>query len=437
MAVESKGQGRNVVVIGTQWGDEGKGKVVDWLTEQVSGVVRFQGGHNAGHTLVVNGKKTILRLIPSGILHPGVLCYIGNGVVLSPTALLAEIDELQANQIDVESRLKISLACPLILSYHVALDQAREAAKGDAKIGTTGRGIGPAYEDKVARRAIRLLDLTNPQTLKTKLIEALSLHNFVLEHHLKAQPVSVDQVFNELMAMAPRLLKMTADVPQLLYEAGQRNENLLFEGAQGSLLDIDHGTYPFVTSSNCVAGAAGAGAGVGPSKLHYVLGITKAYATRVGGGPFPTEQTNEVGQTLAKRGNEFGSVTGRPRRCGWFDAAALRRSMQINGVTGLCITKLDVLDGFSEIKLCIGYDTPSGGLDVLPFGSDAVAQCTPVYETMPGWSGTTEGVRQWKDLPEAAQRYLNRLSEVVGAPIAMVSTGADRDDTILLDHPFQ
>jgi len=437
MAVESKGQGRNVVVIGTQWGDEGKGKVVDWLTEQVSGVVRFQGGHNAGHTLVVNGKKTILRLIPSGILHPGVLCYIGNGVVLSPTALLAEIDELQANQIDVESRLKISLACPLILSYHVALDQAREAAKGDAKIGTTGRGIGPAYEDKVARRAIRLLDLTNPQTLRTKLIEALSLHNFVLEHHLKAQPVSVDQVFNELMAMAPRLLKMTADVPQLLYEAGQRNENLLFEGAQGSLLDIDHGTYPFVTSSNCVAGAAGAGAGVGPSKLHYVLGITKAYATRVGGGPFPTEQTNEVGQTLAKRGNEFGSVTGRPRRCGWFDAAALRRSMQINGVTGLCITKLDVLDGFSEIKLCIGYDTPSGRLDVLPFGSDAVAQCTPVYETMPGWSGTTEGVRQWKDLPEAAQRYLNRLSEVVGAPIAMVSTGADRDDTILLDHPFQ
>lgn len=437
MAVESKGQGRNVVVIGTQWGDEGKGKVVDWLTEQVSGVVRFQGGHNAGHTLVVNGKKTILRLIPSGILHPGVLCYIGNGVVLSPTALLAEIDELQANQIDVESRLKISLACPLILSYHVALDQAREAAKGDAKIGTTGRGIGPAYEDKVARRAIRLLDLTNPQTLKTKLIEALSLHNFVLEHHLKAQPVSVDQVFNELMAMAPRLLKMTADVPQLLYEAGQRNENLLFEGAQGSLLDIDHGTYPFVTSSNCVAGAAGAGAGVGPSKLHYVLGITKAYATRVGGGPFPTEQTNEVGQTLAKRGNEFGSVTGRPRRCGWFDVAALRRSMQINGVTGLCITKLDVLDGFPEIKLCIGYDTPSGRLDVLPFGSDAVAQCTPVYETMPGWSGTTEGVRQWKDLPEAAQRYLNRLSEVVGAPIAMVSTGADRDDTILLDHPFQ
>jgi adenylosuccinate synthase len=438
MVVDNKAQkGRNVVVIGTQWGDEGKGKVVDWLTEQVSGVVRFQGGHNAGHTLVVNGKKTILRLIPSGILHPQVICYVGNGVVLSPAALLTEIDELQANGIDVESRLKISLACPLILPYHVALDQAREAAKGDAKIGTTGRGIGPAYEDKVARRAIRLLDLTQPETLRSKLAETMSLHNFVLEHHLKAKPVDVDQVFNELMAMAPRLLKMGADVPQLLYEAGCRNENLLFEGAQGSLLDIDHGTYPFVTSSNCVAGAAGAGAGVGPSKLHYVLGITKAYATRVGSGPFPTEQINEVGQMLAKRGNEFGSVTGRPRRCGWFDAAALRRSMQINGVTGLCITKLDVLDGFQEIQLCVGYDTPKGRLDVLPFGSDAVAQCTPVYETMPGWKGTTQGVRQWADLPAAAQRYLSRLSEVVGAPIAMVSTGADRDDTILLDHPFQ
>ncbi len=438
MAVGSNGQqGRNVVVIGTQWGDEGKGKIVDWLTEQVSGVVRFQGGHNAGHTLVVDGKKTILRLIPSGILHPGVTCYIGNGVVLSPSALLSEIDELQAGKIDVESRLKISLACPLILPYHVALDQAREAAKGDAKIGTTGRGIGPAYEDKVARRAIRLLDLTNPAALKSKLAEALALHNFVLEHHLKAAPVSIDQVFNDLMAMAPRLLKMSADVPQLLYEVGQRGENLLFEGAQGSLLDIDHGTYPYVTSSNCVAGAAGAGAGVGPSKLHYVLGITKAYATRVGSGPFPTEQVNEVGQGLAKRGNEFGSVTGRPRRCGWFDAAALRRSMQINGVSGLCITKLDVMDGMPEVKLCVGYDTPSGRLDVLPFGADAVAQCTPIYETMPGWSGSTQGARNWNDLPTEAQMYLNRLAEVVGAPIAMVSTGADRDDTILLDHPFQ
>ncbi len=438
MAVESQGRfGRNVVVIGTQWGDEGKGKVVDWLTEQVKGVVRFQGGHNAGHTLVVNGKKTILRLIPSGILHPGVTCYIGNGVVLSPSALLTEIDELQANQIDVESRLKVSLACPLILPYHVAIDQARELAKGDAKIGTTGRGIGPAYEDKVARRAIRLLDLMNPQALKAKLTEVLALHNFILVEHLKAKAVSVDQVYDELMAMAPRLLKMGADVPQLLYEAGERGENLLFEGAQGSLLDIDHGTYPFVTSSNCVAGAAGAGAGVGPSRLHYVLGITKAYATRVGSGPFPTEQINEVGQILAKRGNEFGSVTGRPRRCGWFDAAALRRSMQINGVTGLCITKLDVLDGLSEIHLCVGYDTPNGRVNVLPFGADAVAQCTPIYEVMPGWTETTQGVRQWHDLPDAAQRYLNRLSEVVGAPIAMVSTGADRDDTILLDHPFQ
>jgi adenylosuccinate synthase len=437
MAGDSKGrQGRNVVVIGTQWGDEGKGKIVDWLTEQVSGVVRFQGGHNAGHTLVVNGKKTILRLIPSGILHPKVTCYIGNGVVLSPSALLSEIDELQAGGVNVESRLKISLACPLILPYHVALDQAREAAKGDAKIGTTGRGIGPAYEDKVARRAIRLLDLTQPSGLKTKLADVMTLHNFVLEHHLKAPPIPVDQVYQDLMAMAPRLLKMSADVPQLLYEVGQRGENLLFEGAQGSLLDIDHGTYPYVTSSNCVAGAAGAGAGVGPSKLHYVLGITKAYATRVGSGPFPTEQVNEIGQGLAKRGNEFGSVTGRPRRCGWFDAAALRRSMQINGVSGLCITKLDVMDGMSEVRLGVGYDTPGGRFDVLPFGADAVAQCTPIYETMPGWSGSTQGVRQWADLPPQAQRYLNRLSEVVGAPIAMVSTGADRDDTILLDHPF-
>lgn len=430
-------KGKNVVVIGTQWGDEGKGKIVDWLTEQVSGVVRFQGGHNAGHTLVVNGKKTILRLIPSGILHPRVTCYIGNGVVLSPSALLGEIDELQANGINVESRLKISLACPLILPYHVALDQAREAAKGDAKIGTTGRGIGPAYEDKVARRAVRLLDLTNPALLKEKLIETIGLHNFVLEHYLKAKPLSADQVFEELMAMAPRLLKMTADVPQLLYEAGLRGDNLLFEGAQGSLLDIDHGTYPYVTSSNCVSGAAGAGAGVGPSKLHYVLGITKAYATRVGSGPFPTEQVNEIGEGLAKRGNEFGSVTGRPRRCGWFDAAALRRSMQINGVTGLCITKLDVMDGMPEVKLCVGYDSPSGRLDVLPFGSDAVAQCTPVYETMPGWPGTTKGLKAWAELPTAAQNYLNRLSEVVGAPIAMVSTGPDREETILLDHPFQ
>ena len=435
-AMTTARKGRNVVVIGTQWGDEGKGKIVDWLTEQVSGVVRFQGGHNAGHTLVVNGKKTILRLIPSGILHPAVTCYIGNGVVLSPSALLAEIDELQAGGIDVESRLRVSLACPLILPYHVALDQARESAKGDAKIGTTGRGIGPAYEDKVARRAIRLLDLSHPTALRVKLEEAMALHNFVLVNYLGAAALSVDQVFEDIMTMAPRLLRMSADVPHLLHEAGLRGENLLFEGAQGSLLDIDHGTYPFVTSSNCVAGAAGAGAGVGPSSLHYVLGITKAYATRVGGGPFPTELTDAIGATLAKRGNEFGSVTGRPRRCGWFDAAALRRSIQINGMSGLCITKLDVLDGLSEIRMCVAYDTPSGRLDVLPFGADAVAQCMPVYETLPGWSESTLGVSNWDDLPPAARRYLGRLAEIVGAPIAMVSTGADREHTILLDHPF-
>ncbi|MFZ9735017.1 MAG: adenylosuccinate synthase [Burkholderiaceae bacterium] len=428
---------RNVVIVGTQWGDEGKGKIVDWLTEEVAGVVRFQGGHNAGHTLVVNGKKTVLRLIPSGILHPHVTCYIGNGVVLSPQALLSEIDELQASGLSVESRLKISWACPLILPVHVALDQAREAARGEAKIGTTGRGIGPAYEDKVARRAIRLIDLRTPELLRARLEELLRLHNHVLTGFLNAEPVSVEDTFALLMQLAPRLLSMAADVPDLLDREMRAGHKLLFEGAQGSLLDIDHGTYPFVTSSNCVAGAVGPGAGVGPGQIDYVLGLTKAYATRVGSGPFPTEQTNDIGAHLAQRGNEFGSVTGRPRRCGWFDAAALRRSIQINGVSGLCITKLDVLDGLVEIKLCVGYDTPSGRLDVLPFGADQVAECTPVYESWPGWQGSTAGVKHWDALPQEAQKYLLRLSEVTGAPIAMVSTGPERDETILLEHPFR
>ncbi|MBM3376044.1 MAG: adenylosuccinate synthase [Betaproteobacteria bacterium] len=427
---------RNLVIVGTQWGDEGKGKIVDWLTEEVAGVVRFQGGHNAGHTLVVNGKKTVLRLIPSGILHPHVTCYIGNGVVLSPQALLSEIDELQASGLSVEPRLKISWACPLILPVHVALDQAREAARGEAKIGTTGRGIGPAYEDKVARRAIRLIDLRTPELLRTRLEELLRLHNHVLTGFLQAPPVSAEDTFALLMQLAPRLLSMAADVPDLLDREMRAGHKLLFEGAQGSLLDIDHGTYPFVTSSNCVAGAVGPGAGVGPGQIDYVLGLTKAYATRVGSGPFPTEQTNDIGAHLAQRGNEFGSVTGRPRRCGWFDAAALRRSIQINGVSGLCITKLDVLDGLAEIKLCVGYDTPSGRLDVLPFGADQVAACRPVYESWPGWQGSTAGVKHWGALPQEAQKYLRRLSEVTGAPIAMVSTGPERDETILLEHPF-
>lgn len=429
-------RGRRVVIVGTQWGDEGKGKIVDWLTERVSGVVRFQGGHNAGHTLVVNGRKTVLRLIPSGILHPHVTCYVGNGVVLSPQALLSEIDELQSSGLAVEQRLKVSGACPLILPVHVALDQAREAARGAGKIGTTGRGIGPAYEDKVARRAVRLVDLANPERLRARLADIHLLHNHVLTGLLKAEPVDPEATMASLMAMAPRLLAMMSDVPELLHSAMVRGEDLLFEGAQGSLLDIDHGTYPFVTSSNCVAGAVGPGAGVGPTDLDYVLGLTKAYATRVGSGPFPTELNDAIGARLAERGNEFGSVTGRPRRCGWFDAAALRRSTRINGVTGLCITKLDVLDGLDEIRLCVGYNTPQGRVDVLPFGADAVEACTPIYETMPGWKGSTAGVQRWEDLPREAQAYLQRLSEVVGTPISMVSTGPDREETILLDHPF-
>jgi adenylosuccinate synthase len=427
---------RNLVVVGTQWGDEGKGKIVDWLTEEVKGVVRFQGGHNAGHTLVVNGRKTILRLIPSGILHPHVICYIGNGVVLSPQALMTEIDELQANGLQVESRLKISPSCPLILPVHVALDQARESARGDEKIGTTGRGIGPAYEDKVARRAIRLIDLRSPDTLMSKLKPLHDLHNYVLTGFLGASAVSARECFDALMAMAPRLLNMAADVPDLLAREMAAGHRLLFEGAQGSLLDIDHGTYPFVTSSNCIAGAVGPGAGVGPGEIDYVLGLTKAYATRVGSGPFPTELFDDTGKHLAERGNEFGSVTGRPRRCGWFDAAALRRSIQINGVTGLCITKLDVLDGLKEIKLCVGYDSPNGRLDVLPAGADSVAQCTPIYESWPGWQDSTAGIKSWDELPVEAQRYLTRLSEVTGAGISMISTGPERDETILLDHPF-
>lgn len=427
---------RNVVVIGTQWGDEGKGKVVDWLTDHAHGVVRFQGGHNAGHTLVINGKKTILRLIPSGILREHVQVYIGNGVVLSPQALLSEIDELQRGGIQVESRLKISEACPLILDYHVALDKAREAKRGDSKIGTTGRGIGPAYEDKVARRSLRVQDLFTPDKFMTKLVEVLDYHNFVLTQYLKAEPVSAQQVFDNAMALAPRIKAMVADVPSLLDAANRAGKPLLFEGAQGALLDIDHGTYPFVTSSNCLAGAASAGAGVGPQRLQYVLGITKAYATRVGSGPFPTELFDEVGQHLATKGNEFGSVTGRPRRCGWFDAAALKRTIQLNGVSGLCITKLDVLDGLKTIRLCVGYDTPNGRTDILPLGSDAVSACKPIYEDFPGWPGTTYGVRQFDLLPAEAQAYLRRMAEVCGVGMDMISTGPDRDETIVLRHPF-
>jgi len=428
---------KNVVVIGTQWGDEGKGKVVDWLTDHADGVVRFQGGHNAGHTLVINGRKTILRLIPSGILREGVACYIGNGVVLSPSALLQEIDELESAGVAVANRLRISGACPLILPYHVAIDQAREAAKGAGKIGTTGRGIGPAYEDKVARRAIRLQDLFNPQRFAEKLREVLDFHNFVLQHYLKAQPVDFQQTHDDALGSAPRLAPMVADVSSELYRAAAAGKQLLFEGAQGSLLDIDHGTYPFVTSSSCVAGAAAGGSGVGPQMLHYVLGIAKAYSTRVGGGPFPTELEDAVGERLRQNGNEFGSVTGRPRRCGWFDAAVLKRSIQINGVSGLCITKLDVLDGLEKIKLGVGYRAGGKTLDIFPAGADASRDCVPIYEEMPGWSESTLGVKRLDALPANARAYLSRLEQICGVPVDMISTGPDRKETIVIRHPFE
>jgi len=427
---------KNVVVVGTQWGDEGKGKIVDWLTDNADGVVRFQGGHNAGHTLVIKGKKTILRLIPSGILRPSVACYIGNGVVLSPPALLAEIDELSQSGVDTASRLTISGNCPLILDYHVALDQAREAKRGDARIGTTGRGIGPAYEDKVARRAVRAQDLFDAARFGERVREALDLHNFVLVNYLKANAVDAQKVIDETLRLAERLKPMISDVSYRLNAAMTAGDRLLFEGAQGALLDVDHGTYPYVTSSNTVAGAAAAGAGVAPQRLDYVLGITKAYATRVGSGPFPTELLDATGDQLRTKGNEFGSVTGRPRRCGWFDGAALRRSVQLNGTTGLCITKLDVLDGLPTVRLCTGYRFDGRTTDILPFGADEVARCEPVYEDFPGWQQSTFGVRDWNGLPANARRYLERLSEVVGVRLDLVSTGPDREQTIVLRHPF-
>ena len=428
---------RNVVVIGTQWGDEGKGKIVDWLTDEVAAVVRFQGGHNAGHTLVVNGKKTILRLIPSGILHPQVTCYIGNGVVLSPEALLQEIDELAVAGVDAMSRMRISEACPLILPYHVAIDRARELALGIAKLGTTGRGIGPCYEDKVARRAIRLHDLYFAQRFKEKLIEVLDYHNFVLKHYLKAETVSVDSVFESTLKMGERLKPMIADVSADLNRLMAEGKSLLFEGAQAALLDVDHGTYPYVTSSNCLAGQASAGAGVGPQALNYVLGITKAYATRVGSGPFPTELENDVGERLRKRGNEFGSVTGRPRRCGWFDAAALKRAAQINGLSGLCITKLDVLDGLETLRICTGYKIDGRVTDILPYGADSIAHCEPIFEDHAGWSESTYGVKTWEGLPKNAQVYLKRMEQLVGVSIDLVSTGPDREETVVVRHPFR
>jgi len=429
--------GKNVVVIGTQWGDEGKGKIVDWLTESAQGVVRFQGGHNAGHTLVIGGRKTILRLIPSGVLRERVAIYIGNGVVVSPAALTQEIGELEAAGVEVRSRLRISPACPLVLPIHVALDEARELALGVNKVGTTGRGIGPAYEDKIARRALRVQDLLDTDRFSAKLEQLLDLHNFVLEHYYKRPPLPFARVRDETLALAPQIAPMVADVAALIQAARARGDSLLFEGAQGALLDIDHGTYPYVTSSNCIAGAAAPGCGIGPGLLDYVLGIVKAYTTRVGTGPFPTELTDEVGAGLARRGAEFGSVTGRPRRCGWLDIPLLRRSFELNGVSGLCITKLDVLDGMPEIRLCTHYRVDGERVDLIPTGADAVARCEPVYETLPGWTDSTVGARSFDALPVAAREYLKRVEALTGVPIAMVSTGPDRSETILVQHPFE
>ena len=434
---------KNVVVIGTQWGDEGKGKIVDWLTDHAQGVVRFQGGHNAGHTLVVGQgaaqRVYKLNLVPSGIVRSGINCYIGNGVVLDAGHLLSEIAALEADGLEVKSRLKVSPGCPLILSHHVALDNAREAKRA-VKIGTTGKGIGPTYEDKVARRALRVYDLFYPDRFAEKLREVMDYHNFVLTQYLGAQPVDFNQQYDASIAQAVALKPMVHDISAELYAANARGENLLFEGAQGALLDIDHGTYPYVTSSNCIAGQASAGTGVGANMLHYVLGITKAYTTRVGGGPFPSELDIDTagapGTQMSVKGQEFGTVTKRKRRCGWFDAALLRRSARINGLTGLCITKLDVLDGIDSLNICTAYELDGKIIDMLPVGADDVARCKPIYETVAGWHENSFGVKTWDGLPKNAQIYLKRLEALCGVPIAIVSTGPERDETIVIEHPF-
>ncbi|KGQ62516.1 adenylosuccinate synthetase [Gallibacterium anatis 7990] len=429
--------GKSVAVLGAQWGDEGKGKVVDLLTDRVKYVVRYQGGHNAGHTLIINGEKTVLRLIPSGILRQNVTCMIGNGVVLSPSALMQEMGELESRGVDVRSRLLISEACPLILPYHVAMDHAREAALGKKAIGTTGRGIGPAYEDKVARRGLRVGDLFNMQVFAEKLKNVLDYYNFQLVHYYKVEAVDYDKTLAEIEAVADVIKSMVADVTTILHQARARGDNILFEGAQGTMLDIDHGTYPYVTSSNTTAGGVATGAGFGPRNLDYVLGIIKAYCTRVGGGPFTTELFDEVGMEIARKGNEFGAVTGRPRRCGWFDAVAVRRAIQLNSISGFCMTKLDVLDGFKEIKICVAYKMPNGEiLEYAPLAAEKWEGVEPIYETLPGWSETTFGVTDFDQLPENARKYIKRIEEVTGVPIAILSTGPDRVQTMILQDPF-
>jgi adenylosuccinate synthase len=428
---------RNVIVLGAQWGDEGKGKVVDLLTDHVSAVVRFQGGHNAGHTLVIGNEKTVLHLIPSGVLRENVQCFIGNGVVLSPAALLKEIKELEDKGVAVRKRLRISPACSLLLPYHEAIDKAREKAKGDAAIGTTGRGIGPAYEDKVARRGLRVADLFDGERLRTQLKEIAHYHNFLLQNYYQLPTISAETVLQELLAASEIIKPLVADVAGLLADYYQKGENLLFEGAQGVLLDIDNGTYPFVTSSNTTAGAAATGSGFGPLYLDYVLGITKAYTTRVGAGPFPTELNDATGEHLRKTGNEYGSTTGRPRRCGWLDAAALKRSVQINSISGLCVTKLDVLDELPTIRVGVGYHFDGHRCDVPAVIAEELKRCEPIYEELPGWQQPTVGIKKLSDLPIQARAYLKRIEELVGAPIAMISTGPERQQTIVLQDLFE
>jgi len=429
--------GKNVVVLGSQWGDEGKGKIVDLLTDRASAVVRFQGGHNAGHTLVIGDKTTVLHLVPSGVLRDNVMCLIGNGVVLSPAALFQEIDMLEKQGVPATQRLKISEACPLIMPYHVALDQAREIARGKKAIGTTGRGIGPAYEDKVSRRGLRVGDLLNVDTFAEKLAGVMEYHNHALVNYFKVDPVDYQTVLDEIMGMRDKIVSMIADIPSMLYNLRKDGANIMFEGAQGTLLDIDQGTYPYVTSSNCTAGGACTGSGIGPCDLDYILGITKAYTTRVGAGPFPTELFDDIGQYLGEKGHEFGATTGRSRRCGWFDAVALRRAAQVNSITGLCITKLDVLDGLEKLKICTSYEYNGEILDMPPIGADAIEKCVPVFEEMPGWTEKTVGVRNKDELPQNALDYLDRLEEVVGVPIHIISTGPERDETIVLRNPYE
>lgn len=428
--------GRNVVILGSQWGDEGKGKIVDLLTERADCVVRFQGGHNAGHTLVIDGEKTVLHLIPSGILHDNVECLIGNGVVISPAALMEEITQLEQKGVPVREKLRISDACPLVMPYHVQIDLARETALGKAAIGTTKRGIGPAYEDKIARRAIKFGDLLQPDCFAKKLAEVLKYHNFILQNYYQQAPLDYQQVLDETLALGEKITPMIADIPELLNQHRLKGSHILFEGAQGSSLDIDHGTYPFVTSSNTTAGGTATGSGFGPLYLDYVLGITKAYTTRVGAGPMPTEINGDDGLLLAQRGHEFGSTTGRPRRCGWFDAAALRRAIYVNSISGLCITKLDVLDTFDTIQLGIGYRCQGKELTVLPADAALVSQCEPIYEELPGWQQSTVGIKNYDDLPENAKAYLQRIESILGIPIDIISTGPDRNETMVLKELF-